>query len=102
MRPKTEGIMSSMLVTMSFDPTRADQVEQHLRAEVVTWAAKQPGFVSGRWLRSEDGTKEFGIVEFDSTAAGNAAALGPSRTVHDTTRAWNIDAVNVLGQLTEA
>ena len=94
--------MSTMLVTMSFDPTRADQVEQHLREEVVPWIAKQPGFVSGRWLRSADGTKGVGIVEFDSTAAGNAAAVGPSRTAREDTRAWNIDAVSVLDRLTEA
>jgi hypothetical protein len=94
--------MSTMLVTMSFDPARADQVERHLRTEVVAWAVKQPGFVSGRWLRSEDGTKGFGIVEFESTAAGNAAAIGPGSSAHDGTRAWNIDAVSVLSKLVEA
>jgi quinol monooxygenase YgiN len=48
--------MYTMVVQMSTDPSRVEQVARHLREDVVKFAKQQPGFVSGQWLRSADGS----------------------------------------------
>ena len=88
--------MHAMLVHMALDPARGADVQRHFDQDVVPWAKKQAGFVSGCWLRSGDGEQGLGMVLFESEAAAAAAAAGPTRAPRVDGRAWNIDRVTVF------
>jgi hypothetical protein len=92
--------MYTMIVTMTLDPDRRDVVERHLREDVSGWAKTRPGFVTGRWLYSEDGTRGMGVVAFASAADANVAAAGPRSAPAGP--AWSIDAVEVLEDVVQA
>ena len=94
--------MHTLVVQMSTDPSRADEVESHLRDDVAQWARRQSGFVEGQWLRTRDGRNALGLVVFSSEEAANAAAGGPRNYRRDEARAWNIDSVAVLERVTSA
>jgi len=94
--------MHTLLVQMSIDPSRAEEISRHLREDVVGWARQQPGFIAGQWLRSADGKEGIGVVVFASEDAASRAAQGPRRYPHDDNRAWNIESVTVYEQLTSA
>lgn len=69
--------MNTVIVTMTLDPTRIDDVDRHFRDDVAVWARTRPGFVDGRFLPNEDGTRGMGVVTFESRAQAAAAAVGP-------------------------
>ncbi|HEY3922976.1 MAG TPA: hypothetical protein VGL75_00270 [Acidothermaceae bacterium] len=92
--------MNTMLVTMTLDPARSDEVERHFRDDVAPWATRQPGFVSGQWLSG--GVQGFGIVVFDSQEHADAAAVGPRSAPSVEGRAWNTDSVVVFDQVAKA
>ncbi len=94
--------MHTMVIRMSTDPSRPEDVARHLREDVVRWARQQPGFVSGQWLRSADGRAGMGVVVFASEGTATSAALGPRHYSRDDNRAWNIESVTVYEQLTSA
>jgi hypothetical protein len=94
--------MHTLVVQMSIDPSRAEEVETHFRQDIVPWALRQSGFVAGQWLRSTDGRSGLGIVVFGSEAAANTAAGGPRNYRRDEARAWNIEKVTVLEQVASA
>jgi len=94
--------MHTMVVQMSIDPSRVDEVARHLREDIVAWARRQPGFVTGQWLRSADGSAGMGVVVFASEAAATSATQGPRGLPRDDGRAWNIESVTVYEQLTSA
>lgn len=94
--------MYTMIVRMSLDPTRLDQVDRHFHEDVVPWATRGDGFVSGRWLRSADGKQGLGILVFESERAAKVAAEGPRRYATVADRAWNIDEVVLFDQVAEA
>ena len=94
--------MHTMVVRMSIDPPRVEEVARHLREDIVGWARQQPGFVNGQWLRSADGSEGMGVVVFSSEDAATSAARGPRNFPHDGNRAWNIQSVTVYEQLTSA
>lgn len=91
----TGGTMGTMIVRMDCDPDHRDEVVRHLREDVVAWAHEQPGFVSGAWRVSPDGTVGLGCVEFTSVEAAETAARGP-RGYHDPEVPFRIAAVDVL------
>ena len=66
------------------------------------WARQQPGFVTGQWLRSADGSEGIGVVVFASGDAAASAARGPRSHPRDDSRAWNVENVTVYEQLTSA
>ncbi len=94
--------MHTMIVTMTLDPERADDVADHFSREVAPWAARQPGFLSGQWLRGADGRSGLGVVVFDTEWSAYAAAEGPRGYARDDSRAWNIDGVHVYEQIEHA
>jgi len=94
--------MHTMVVQMSTDPARPEEVARHLREDVARWAKQQPGFVSGQWLRSADRRQGMGVIVFASEGAATAAAQGPRSYPRDGNRAWNIERVTVCEQLTSA
>ncbi len=95
-------MVHTMVVEMSIDPTRVAEVEAHLRDDIVAWARRQPGFVSGQWLRAEDGSSGMGVVVFASGEAAANAAEGPRNFGRDDARAWNVERVTILEQIASA
>ena len=91
-----------MVVSMTVDPARADEVDRHLREDVRPWAERQEGFVSGQWLRLDDGEQALGIVTFDTVEHARAAARGPGSQRAVPGRAWNTDSVQVFGLVANA
>lgn len=89
--------MHTMIVTMTLDPAQRANVDRHFREQVSVWAKAQPGFMTGQWLRSEDGTKGLGVVSFASDQAATAAAVGPRSS--PPASAWSIDSVEILEQI---
>ncbi|HLG69938.1 MAG TPA: hypothetical protein VK009_05880 [Chloroflexota bacterium] len=87
---------------MSIDPARVDETARHLREDVVQWATRQPGFVSGHWLVSEDRTCGLGIVAFDSEQSALKAAAGPKSYRRDGTRPWNVEEVTLFTEVASA
>lgn len=94
--------MHTLVVQMSIDPSRPEEVSRHLREDVAEWAKRQPGFVTGQWLRSLDGRAGMGVVVFASEDAAATAAQGPRSHRHDGDRAWNIENVTVYQQVSTA
>jgi hypothetical protein len=94
--------MKTMVGTMTLDVARSDEVDRHFREDVAPWATRQPGFLSGQWLRLPDGAQGFGIVVFDSKEHADAAAIGPRSAPRVEGRAWNTDSVEVFDQVTDA
>jgi len=92
----------TLVVRMSLDPTRRADTVQHLQRDVVTWATRQPGFLSGQWLCSPDSTHALGVVTFQTKTDADAAALGPRANQRDDARAWNIDATEIYDQVARA
>lgn len=94
--------MNVMLVTLKLDPSRSEEVDRHLREDVVSWATRQAGFVSGQWLRRADGQQGLGVVVFDSEDQANAAAFGPRSQPSVEGRAWNTESVAVFELVAQA
>ena len=94
--------MHTMVVQISTDPSRPEQVARHLHEDVVGWAKQQPGFVSGQWLISADRRGGMGVVVFASEDAATTAAQSPRNYPRDEDRAWNIENVTVYEQLSSA
>ena len=86
--------MSTVIVTMELDPARTAEVGRHFREDVVPWARTRPGFVSGRFLRSADGTRGMGVVVFTTPEHAEAAAAGPRSAPPGP--AWSIASVELL------
>ena len=94
--------MHTIVVHMSIDPARADVVAGHLRADIVSWARQQPGFVSGQWLLDPGSRQGLGVVVFSSEEEATVAARGPRAFPRDDARAWNVEDVTVYEQVTSA
>jgi hypothetical protein len=94
--------MHTMVVTMSLDPDRPQEAAAHLQHDIVPWATRQAGFVSGQWLRSADGSRGLGVVVFQTEPDAQTAAHGPRNYRRDGARAWNIEAVDIFEQASHA
>ena len=99
---KKEHAMYTVVVRMSSDPSRRDEVARHLREDVVTWARSQPGFVSGQWHMAPDGEAGGGVMVFGSADTAEKAASAPRDYPRDAERAWNVEQVDVYEQLVTA
>ena len=73
--------MHAAMVTVTIDPTQADQAEKALREQVVPMVSAAPGFVAGYWLEPADG-RAISLVLFDTEeqARQTAPPLGASPT----------------------
>ena len=94
--------MNVLVVKMKVDASRAEDVDRHLREDVVGWAKGQPGFVSGQWLRVAGGDQGLGVVTFESEEQAQAAALGPRSQPWIEGRAWNTESVDVFDVVSQA
>jgi hypothetical protein len=73
--------MHAAMVTVTIDPTQADQAEKALREQVIPMVSDAPGFVAGYWLEPADG-RAVSLVLFDTEeqARQTAPPLGASPT----------------------
>jgi hypothetical protein len=93
--------MHVVVVRMGMDPARTGEVDRHVAEDVVPWARAQPGFLTGRWLRSTDGLTGLGIIAFDGSEAAEKAAAGPRGMAYPPDNAWSIADVTVFEQVEE-
>jgi hypothetical protein len=94
--------MHAIVVNMTTDPNRDEEVVRHLREDIIAWARQQPGFVHGEWLLSENRDAGMGFVLFDSAETATRAAIGPRHSTNDGDRAWNISGVTLFEQVASA
>jgi heme-degrading monooxygenase HmoA len=69
-----------MVSTVEIKAGRGDEAVATLKDQVVANVKAMPGFVSGTWARSADGTKGHSVVIFESEAAAKAAAEQASQS----------------------
>jgi len=96
------GQPGTMVVLMTVDPARTEEVDRHFHQDVRPWAQRQPGFVSAQWLRLAHGSRAMGLVTFESEEHAQAAAKGPRSQPNVDGRAWNTDTVEVFAVVTSA
>jgi quinol monooxygenase YgiN len=79
--PDEGGLMYGVIVTVEIDAQRGDEARELLNTFTVPTVKQLPGFLSGTWMRSADGTRGRGVVLLESEDAANAmaaqAAEGP-------------------------
>jgi hypothetical protein len=66
--------MYALLVQVEIDTTRVDEAIKFVREFTVRVISKAPGFVSGTWMRSNDGTHGCNLILFEDENAAKAAA----------------------------
>jgi hypothetical protein len=66
--------MHAVIGTIEIDENRADEATELLNSFAVPNAKQAPGFISGTWYRSADGTRGHSVVLFESEATAKAAA----------------------------
>jgi heme-degrading monooxygenase HmoA len=66
--------MHAMVATVEIKAGKADEAVAILNDQVVPGVKAMPGFVSGTWARSADGTKGHSLIIFESEEAAKAAA----------------------------
>ena len=92
--------MYAVLVQVDVDASRMDEATQVLEGFVVPTVKAMPGFTSGTWMRSLDGSQGRSTLLFESREAAEAAAAqvaeGPPAGAPVTFR--SADVVEVLAQ----
>ena len=66
--------MHAVIGRVEIDSSRADEATELLNNYTVPMVKQAPGFVSGTWARSEDGTHGQSLILFESEEAAKAAA----------------------------
>jgi hypothetical protein len=66
--------MYAVLGKVDIDSSRADEAADLLNNHTVPMVKQAPGFVSGTWARSADGTHGRSLIVFESEEAAKAAA----------------------------
>lgn len=92
--------MTTLEVTLGLVPQRSDEVLERLRSDVAPWLRRLPGFVTSRWLLTEEHHRCTIIVDLvdDDAVQSLRAALVPCSP--STARSWwceRIDTVTDLG-----
>ena len=71
--------MHTLVVTMTTDPARSEDVSRHLREDVTAWAKRQAGFVSGEWLLSDTQDRGLGTRRLRLRRSGQQSGGGPAK-----------------------
>ena len=69
-----EVAMYAVFGRVEIDSSRADEAIELLNNYTVPMVKQAPGFVSGTWARSEDGTRGQSVLPFENEGAAKAAA----------------------------
>ncbi|HYG92604.1 MAG TPA: antibiotic biosynthesis monooxygenase [Nocardioides sp.] len=91
--------MTTLLVSLTLDPERTDEVVRLLRGEMAPWMRRQPGFVSSHWYLAGDGGHCTITVEFDSEPAAEEVARATLALPGSRHRSWNVERVEVVDDL---
>ena len=91
--------MATMLVSVTVDPTRADEVVRLLRGEMAPWMRQQPGFVSSHWFLSDGLDRCTIIVDFEAPDDARAVADATLALPSHPARSWNVERVDVATDL---
>ena len=66
--------MHALLVELEIDTARSDEAIKFLKNVAVPMISQGEGFVSGTWLRSEDGAHTRSLMLYESEEAAKTAA----------------------------
>lgn len=66
--------MHAVIGRVDIDSTRTDEAVELLNTFTVPNAKQAPGFISGTWCRSADGTSGLSLLLFEDEEAAKAAA----------------------------
>jgi hypothetical protein len=87
----------ALVVTVSIEGIQGS--EEMLRQQVIPAVKQQAGFVSGTWIRSEDGTNAMRVVLFDTKDNAEAAEQAtPSVRPADAPAITGSSVYEVVGQ----
>ena len=66
--------MYAVVGRVAIDAGRADEARELLDTFTIPTVTQQPGFISGTWMRSADGTSGTSVLLVDSAEAATAIA----------------------------
>jgi hypothetical protein len=66
--------MYGLIVELEIDESQADRTVEFLHQVAVPMIKQGPGFVSGTWMRSRDGSRTRSLILFEDEDAAEAAA----------------------------
>lgn len=90
--------MATLVLTLDLDPVRSDEARQHVRADVIPWVRRLPGFCGGRWVHSTDQSYCLVLAEFATDAeARHVVEIAQAQPVNPA-RSWNFDRAVVVGE----
>jgi hypothetical protein len=69
-----------------------------VRADLIPWVRRLPGFCGGRWVHSLDHSYCLVVVEFESEAAARHVAEMARAQPTNPSRSWNFDRVVLAGE----
>lgn len=91
--------VTTLLISLDLDPTRADEVVALLRGEMAPWMRRQAGYVSSHWLLADDREHCTITVEFEEQAQAADVAEATLALTGNTARSWNVGRVEIVDDL---
>jgi hypothetical protein len=74
LRPQQGGVlMYGLVVELEIDMSQADRAVEFLHQVAVPTIKQGPGFVSGTWMRSRDGSRTRSVILFEDEKSAEAA-----------------------------
>lgn len=91
--------MTTLLISLTLDPERCEEVTRLLRTEMAPWMRRQAGFVSSHWLLADDGRHCTITAEFDGPDRARDVAEATLALPDSAARSWHVDRVEVVADL---
>ena len=90
--------MTTVLVSLVLEPDRSDDVLARLRAEVAPWLRRLPGFVTSRWLLTEEHDRCTVLVEL-ARGNGFVALREALSSEARSARSWRCERIELVTDL---
>ena len=91
--------MTTLLISLDLDPTRADEVVGLLRSEMAPWMRQQAGYLSSHWLLADDREHCTITVEFEERPQAAQVAEATLALAANAARSWNVGRVEIVDDL---
>ncbi|MEZ0578722.1 hypothetical protein [Nocardioides sp. MH1] len=91
--------MTTLLISLDLDPTRAEEVAGLLRGEMAPWMRQQAGYLTSHWFLADDRRHCTITVEFEDRAQASDVARATLELPANTARSWNVDRVEIVDDL---
>jgi hypothetical protein len=91
--------MTTVLVSLVLVPDRSDDVLARLRGEVAPWLRRLPGFVTSRWLLTEDHDRCTVLVEMARDDAFDSLSTALAADEPHPARSWQCERIEVVTDL---